>query len=173
MTREKPQIRLRQATPDHQSLLEHWDSQPHVIAAAGDDDGWDWEYELPRHPPWRELLIAECDGRPIGFIQIIDPAEEETHYWGDIGPNLRAIDIWIGDLKDIGQGYGTVMMQMALQRCFAPPEVTAVLLDPLVSNTKAHRLYERIGFERIDHRVFDTDDCYVYRLDRPTWERQR
>jgi aminoglycoside 6'-N-acetyltransferase len=33
----------------------------------------------------------------IGFVQIIDPAREESHYWGDAPGGLRAIDIWIGE----------------------------------------------------------------------------
>jgi|GEM_PF-41845 len=158
-------IILREATMDDLALLQHWDTQPHNIAADPNDD-WNWAEELPRQPAWREQLIAELDGRPIGFIQIIDPAEEESHYWGEVPPNLRAIDIWIGEAQDLGQGYGTVMMQLALARCFAYPEVQAALTDPLETNTKAHRFYERMGFRLIEKRTFGEDDCLVYRLDR-------
>ena len=61
-------VTLRPATPDDLQLLESWHRQPHVIAAVGDDD-WGWERELNRHPPWREQLIAEVDGHPIGFLR--------------------------------------------------------------------------------------------------------
>ncbi|MBW4489639.1 MAG: acetyltransferase [Trichocoleus desertorum ATA4-8-CV12] len=54
-------------------------------------------------------MIAEIEGRAIGFIQIIDPTLEESHYWGDIAANLRAIDIGIGEATDLGKGYGTKM----------------------------------------------------------------
>ncbi|WP_308737902.1 GNAT family N-acetyltransferase [Nostoc sp. 'Peltigera membranacea cyanobiont' N6] len=90
-------------------------------------------------------MIAQINGRPIGFVQIIDPAREESRYWGDVAPDLRAIDIWIGEETDLGKGYGTKMMQLALNRCFADPRVTTVLIDPLASNTRAHRFYERLG----------------------------
>ncbi|MEH2260794.1 hypothetical protein [Nostoc sp.] len=40
--------------------------------------------ELDRNPDWREQLITQIEGRPIGFIQIINPAREESHYWGDV-----------------------------------------------------------------------------------------
>ena len=89
-------------------------------------------------------MIAELNGRPIGFIQIIDPEREESHYWGDAAANLRAIDIWIGSETDLGKGYGTKMMALALARCFDNPSVSAVLVDPLASNTRSHRFYERI-----------------------------
>lgn len=164
-------ISLRHATPGDLELLRYWDSQPHIVAAAPNDD-WPWEEELPRRPHWRELLIAELDGTPLGFIQIIDPALEETHYWGDAPPNLRAIDIWIGEADNLGKGYGTIMMQLALERCFQPANVTAVIIDPLASNTKARRFYERLGFKFIEYRDFDGDHCAVYELARSDWEKR-
>ncbi len=110
--------------------------------------------------------MAVLDDRPIGFIQIIDPATEETHYWGDIHDNLNAIDIWIGDLNDLSKGYGTIMMNLAIERCFDDPKITAVMIDPLASNTRAHTFYKRIGFEFVEKRLFGSDHCYVYRLER-------
>ena len=161
-------ITLRSAIPDDINLLRYWDEQPHVIASDPDSD-WEWETELLRSPDWREQLIAELNGRPIGVIQIIDPAREDSHYWGDIAPNLRAIDIWIGEASELGKGYGTEMMRLALARCFADLAVTAVLIDPLASNTRAHRFYERLGFRFVERRNFGTDDCFVYQLKREDW----
>jgi aminoglycoside 6'-N-acetyltransferase len=161
-------LNLRSATSADLNLLQHWDEQPHVIDSDSDDD-WHWETELDRTPEWREQLIAELDGRPIGFIQIIDPALEESHYWGDAPANLRAIDIWIGEATDLGKGYGTQMMQFALARCFADPLVTAVLIDPLANNTRAHRFYQRLGFQAVDRRQFGEDDCLVHCLRREDW----
>ena len=166
-------IRLRPANINDLALLRHWDTQPHVVASDPNDD-WQWETELENHPAWREQLIAESGGRPIGFIQIIDPLLEESHYWGEtVEPNLRAIDIWIGEAGDLGKGYGTVMMRLALEKCFAAPEVTAVIIDPLASNTKAHRFYERLGFKFIERRTFGEDDCFVMRLERGDFDSQK
>jgi aminoglycoside 6'-N-acetyltransferase len=166
-------IRLRAATPADLPILLAWDEQPHVIDSGGDDDVFDWAAELPRAVDWREMLMAEVNGRTIGVIQIIDPAREETHYWGDAPPNLRAIDIWIGDAADLGKGYGTEMMRLALARCFAPPEVEAVLIDPLVANTRAIAFYRRLGFQPVGERRFGDDDCLVMRLDRAGWVSER
>lgn len=149
-------------------MLRRWDEAPHVVASDPNDD-WDWENELTKNPPWREQLIAEVDGVAIGFVQIIDPAEEDSHYWGEIQRNLRAIDIWIGEENFLGKGYGTYIMKLALDRCFANPAVEAVLIDPLANNTRAHRFYERLGFKPVGRRQFGADDCIVYRLDRSEW----
>lgn len=160
---------LRSATSADLDLLRHWDEQPHVTASDPNDD-WAWEVELDRTPDWREQLIAEIDSRPIGFIQIIDPAREESHYWGNVTTGLRAIDIWIGKETDLGKGYGTKMMQLALARCFADPFVKAVLIDPLANNAGAHRFYERLGFQFVEHRRLGDDDCLIYRLSRANWQ---
>ena len=76
-------------------------------------------------------------------------------------------DIWIGEESDLGRGYGTQIMKLAIKRCFADPAVAAVLVDPLDSNTRAHRFYERLGFEYVVQRCFGEDSCFVYRLARP------
>ena len=163
---------LRRASVADVEVLEHWDRQPHVIAATGEDDVIDWRSELAIAEPPQETLIAELDGRAIGVVQIIDPALEATHYWGDVDLGLRALDIWIGEADDLGRGYGTQMMALALRRCFDPPEVSAVLIDPLVSNTDAHRFYRRLGFVSVGEQLFGSDRCLVHRLEREKWSEQ-
>ena len=168
MNKPDHEIRLREATLQDLALLKHWDDQPHIIESDPNDD-WNWDTELTLKPDWREQLIAELHGRPIGFIQIIDPAREESHYWGKVPENYRAIDIWIGESQDLNQGYGTVMMKLALERCFKDENVTTVLIDPLETNLKAHRFYERLGFKFLEKRKFGEDNCLVYRLNRSDW----
>ena len=162
-------IYLRSANPDDLALLRYWDEQPHVISSDPNDD-WAWDTELARSPDWREQLIAELDGRPIGFIQIIDPAKEDSHYWGEVAEYLRAIDIWIGEESDLGKGYGTEMMKLAIARCFSESVVKAILVDPLAGNTRAHKFYENLGFRFVAPRQFGEDDCFVYRLNRVDWQ---
>jgi len=85
-------MNMRLAEPSDLAILRHWDTQPHVVANMGADDAEDWETELGRRPDWRKWWIAEADDRPIGIVQIIDPARDATRYWGDIAPGFRAID---------------------------------------------------------------------------------
>jgi aminoglycoside 6'-N-acetyltransferase len=158
-------MKLRPATLEDLELLLYWDTKQHVIDSDPDDE-WDWEIELGRNPPWREQLVAERQGEPIGFIQIIDPYAEETHYWGEVEQDKRAIDIWIGEERNLNKGYGTQMMKLAIERCFSNQKVKGVLIDPLKTNTRAHRFYERLGFQFIEERSFYGTDCYVYELKR-------
>jgi aminoglycoside 6'-N-acetyltransferase len=113
-------LNLRPATLADLSLLEHWDEQPHVID-SNPKDRCDWQVELEQNCLGREKLIAEINGRPIGFIEITNPGLDDSNYWGDARKNVRAIDIWIGEVTDLGKGYGTKMLQLALKRCFANP----------------------------------------------------
>jgi aminoglycoside 6'-N-acetyltransferase len=55
---------------------------------------------------------------------------------------------------------------MAIGRCFAEPAVEAILIDPLASNTRAIRFYQRFGFKPVGERLFGEDRCLVHRLER-------
>jgi aminoglycoside 6'-N-acetyltransferase len=172
-----PDVALRRATHDDVAWLELWDTDPAVIACSSDDPnatvafgGIEWAEELAAQNEHSEYWIAELDGRPIGAMQIIDPQLEPTHYWGEIAPNLRAIDIWIGSPVDRGQGYGREMMRLALERCFSDPRVTGIVIDPLASNERALAFYRRLGFRPIGRRTFGDDDCLVHELTRERWQ---
>lgn len=158
-------LSLRKATSNDIDLLKLWDQQSHVIESDPNED-WDWEVELSHEPFWRQQLVAEVNEKAIAFIQIIDPYHEETHYWGDVQKNLRAIDIWIGEENYLNKGYGTEMMNQAINICFNQAEVSAIVIDPLASNAKAHRFYERLGFKFVEERWFGKDLTFVYRLDK-------
>lgn len=169
-------IRLRPAVVADAPLLHAWDREPHVIRAVTDDpeaevafDGADWAQELADPSPVSFFLIGEENGRPVGAMQVIDPELEPTHYWGEIEPNLRALDIWLGPADALGRGVGTAMMGLAIEACFAEPEVTAIIIDPLASNAEAHRFYQRLGFRPVGRRMFGPDDCLVHRLERADW----
>jgi Acetyltransferase (GNAT) domain len=101
------------------------------------------------------------------------PLLEPTHYWGEIEPNLRAIDSWIGAQTDRGQGYGAEMMRLAHAHCFADTAVQAIVVDPLASNTRAIAFYQRLGYVAVERRMFGDDDSLVLRLTRRAWERRR
>ncbi len=163
-----PRVTLRKVRPDDATLLEKWDRDEGVIASNPNDAGEsDWPAEIAADPDWRRFWIAEADGRAVGVLIDIDPEKEESHYWGDCGPGLRAFDIWVGEPEMRSLGVGAAMMRQALAAAFADPAVNAVIIDPLASNARAIRFYERMGFSPVERRWFGEDDCLVMRLDRP------
>jgi aminoglycoside 6'-N-acetyltransferase len=174
--RERPTVTLRPAVAADAVLLAAWDLEPHVIACSSDDplaeaafEDTDWTDELTHSAYELTYVIAEVEGRPVGAMADCDPHTEPSHYWGEIEPNLRAIDIWIGPAEWLGRGVGTSMMTQMIDRCFAEPQVTAIVIDPLTTNTAAIRFYQRLGFEVVGRRMFDEDDCLVHRLERDSW----
>lgn len=66
---------------------------------------------------------------------------------------------------------GDAMMRAVIDRCFADLAVNAIVIDPLTSNTDAHRFYQRLGFKIVGRRLFGEDDCLVHRLDRADWRK--
>jgi aminoglycoside 6'-N-acetyltransferase len=162
-------IELRPMRVDDVGLLESWDDDPDVIDALGGRgaDWYDWSIELVREVAWRELLIAEEDGRPFGFLQLTDACEEESHYWGDVEQGSWALDIWIGSPHDRGRGLGTQAMRAAVELIFERHGAEAVLIDPKVTNRPAIAFYRRLDFEPIVERDFAGDKCLVMRLGRP------
>ena len=173
---QSPDVRLRPATLDDVPTLEAWDREPHVIACSSDRpdlevafDGIDWPHELADQASGITTFIAEADGRPVGVLQVCDPHSEPSHYWGEIEPGLRAIDIWIGPADALNRGLGARMMTIALDDAFAEPDVDAVVIDPLASNTAAQRFYRRLGFVDEGRRMFGEDVCLVMRLPRNAW----
>src|SRR5262245_22119671 len=114
-------VTLRRATQADSGWLDLWDTDADVIACSTDDpdatiafEGTEWADELVAQDEHSQYFIGEVDGRPVGAMQICDPHLEATHYWGEIAPNLRAVDIWIGAPSDRGKGHGFEMMRLAV-----------------------------------------------------------
>lgn len=169
-------LTIRQAVLDHVPHLARWDRDPDVIACDGAEADADaasaaayWAEEIAANSHVSCHYVAEVNSRPIGAMQVIDPHLEPSHYWGDIDPNLRAIDIWIGAPEDRNQGHGAAMMRAIIAACFADPAVTAIIIDPLATNTNAIRFYQRLGFRSAGQRRFNDDDCLVHMLTRADW----
>jgi aminoglycoside 6'-N-acetyltransferase len=168
---------LRPATPADIPVLDKWDLDRDVISATSDDsdalkafaDDHDWSEELARQSDASFYIIAEWERRPFGAMQVIDPHLEPTHYWGEIEPNLRAIDIWIGEPDLRGKGHGARMMREVIEGCFADPAVTGIVIDPLASNTRAHQFYRNLRFKPVGRQMFGDDDCLVFKLTRADW----
>lgn len=161
---------LRKATRADIPLLRYWDQQPQKKEADPNSD-WQWETEIGKEASWRQQLIAEVNGRPLGYVEILHCASDPEHYWENAPESWMAIDIWIGEASDLGRGFGTQMMQLALAICFKDPGIDAVVLDPIISNTRARLFYEKTGFQFIEERRFSEDLCAVYKLDREIFER--
>lgn len=142
-----------------------------ITGDPAEDPDHDWETDL-RPTPFIENLLAERDGHPFAYLQIIDPAREPTGYWGTgLDDGQRAIDIWIGEATGLRRGDGTRAMRLAIARCFADQAVHRILVDPLPQNTAAQAFFRSLGFRpdgrrMLDHGITPAD---VHTLHRADW----
>jgi aminoglycoside 6'-N-acetyltransferase len=166
-------MRLRPATPGDLALLRRWDAEPHLAGTGGDAafNDWDWEVGLGRTP----FLARVADrrgrrGAPRSAFSRSSTRPRRRRTTGATAGREPARDRHLDRRADaIGRGHGRRMMEEALRRCFADPAVTAVLVDPMADNTRAHRFYEALGFAFAERRSFGPDDCFVYILERRRW----
>ena len=163
-------ITLRPATQADVPLLELWDEDPDVHASSPNDD-WDWAGQTLATEGLNNF-IAELDGRPIGYIQLTDLARDASQYWGAHQTGLMAIDIEIGEPDARGAGNGRIIMGLALEFCFSDPSIRAVLIDPLITNTRAISFYQSLGFIFLENRWFDQDHCAVHHMTRETYNKE-
>lgn len=65
-----PNLRLRAAVPSDAPMLRRWESAPHLAELLGDDD-WEWEISLAAPHPGHRPFVAEVDGHPVEFLEIL------------------------------------------------------------------------------------------------------
>ncbi len=164
-------IILREATKADLALLKRWDSYEHT--PPDPDEGWNWEEELGAPSPGRRQIIAELDGRPLGFIQLLDLNHDVSGYWEHLErpAGHASIDIWIGEVEDLNKGYGREMMRQTIADLFADPAIHTILIDPQIDNEGAIRFYRRLGFQFIEEREIWDEDVLVHALTRQTYEK--
>ena len=166
-------VTLRRAGLSDVPLLREWEHDPDVIASGGVDDDWEWEEVLAREVPYQEEWLGCVAGQPIGVVVLLDASREPSGYWSPVEPGVWAIDIWIGAPEHRNRGFGSQMMKLALERCFDVCAASEVLIDPLVSNTRAISFYRSLGFRDVGERVFGVDTCWVLRFLRDDWSKSQ
>jgi RimJ/RimL family protein N-acetyltransferase len=84
-------------------------------------------------------LRTLADDRLIGFVAL------HSVEWNN-GAALLAIGI--GEARYRGKGYGTDALQLILRFAFHELNLFRIGLDVIATNTRALRMYEKLGFQR-------------------------
>ncbi len=122
-------------------VLQAWDADPAIIALMGrrfaDQIPESWLKSLRSARTCQAWLIELPEGRPVGELELAQI-------------NWRAgtaeVRICIGDKDCWGKGIGTDALAAALTHAFDAMKLEAVYLRVFETNTRATRLYERLGF---------------------------
>jgi diamine N-acetyltransferase len=140
-------IRLRAVEREDLPRFAAWLNDPEVLEglllylplSRQDEENW-YESMLKRPPDEHPMVIEvqQADGwLPIGdcgFINIDWRCRS-----GEVG-------IFIGEKQLWNQGYGTDAMRLLLQHGFDTLNLNRIALDVYVTNLRALRAYEKVGF---------------------------
>jgi GNAT superfamily N-acetyltransferase len=160
-------LRIRDATPDDAEpagrvVVDAYRSLPGYQPDAG------YEQELAdvaaRLPPVAEVLVAELDGRLVGCATYVpgpgSPLAESLRA-GDAGIRMLGVDA-----TTRGQGIGRLLVEACVERA-RDRGCGAVVLHSTSYMHGAHRIYGRVGFQRVpehDWRPFPGLHLLAFRL---------
>ncbi len=91
--------------------------------------------------------ILELAEQPVGYLQFY-PAGREEYAFEEVGL-VYALDLFIGEPQEWGQGHGTRFIRLLLEYLFTQCAADWVILDPHVDNLRAIRAYEKCGFRKL------------------------
>ncbi|HYG73095.1 MAG TPA: GNAT family N-acetyltransferase [Actinomycetota bacterium] len=101
--------------------------------------------------------VIELDARPIGYVQFyrwLDHPEDAARI-GMTEPGAYGIDLFIGEPELWGRGLGTRTVELVVRHLVEERAAMLMTLDPLTTNARAIRAYEKAGFRK-DRIVTDT-----------------
>ena len=94
--------------------------------------------------------VIELDGAPIGDIQHSALNAEECREAGlDSDGPTYGVDMFIGEPELWGQGVGSRTLAAMARYLIKSRDAELVTIDPVVTNARAIRAYEKAGFERV------------------------
>lgn len=153
-------IRKMTDTEADYALMAQWLSKPEVLDYYG---GRSKPFDLAAikkkyEPRVRGLgsvkpCMIEYDQEAIGFIQFypIDPVEYNAvgiiSLENDDTP--FGLDLFIGQPNLWNKGFGTSAIQLMIDYLFKTGQAKTIYIDPVTSNTRAIRSYEKCGFQAV------------------------
>jgi aminoglycoside 6'-N-acetyltransferase len=159
-------IRVMRDEPEDYRFLVRWRAEPHVHEWWDPDDpAPTFDEVVEQYGPWvrgEEPTIAciiEVDERPVGYLQFYrwlpwSEAEEALDIRAD--PDTFGLDIHIGEPDLIDQGFGSLAVDLVCRHLEADLGASWIALTTEVTNHRAQRAYEKVGFVKV-RQVLDTD----------------
>ncbi|HEY3368157.1 MAG TPA: GNAT family protein [Symbiobacteriaceae bacterium] len=160
---------MRPVTPGDLPLLQAWDEDPVVTELMGrkygETNSADWFRSLQTERTCRAWMIENKDGRVVGELEL-------AHLnWRNGSTEMR---ICIGEKDCWNQGYGTDAVRTAMRLAFVGYELQEVYLRVFATNTRAIKVYERVGFRKTavlpaSERREDPSPVVLMSLTRQRW----
>lgn len=159
-------LRLVDGARDEEQIAA-WLAQPALLE-------W-WSPDEPTEPHDDDVVrcIVDDDGEALGYAQVY-PVAGRWHEYGldaDHVDGVWALDLFVGDPSRWGSGIGTASLSLIVDHLLVDRAARRIVVDPRVSNTRAVRSYEKVGFRSVatlpEHEVLDGQawDCLLMALE--------
>ena len=157
-------ITLRPITQDDIAIIKAWPVYPHEfrdLDYALRDRGWLDEYS---HKPGAEILIADDDGKIVGFSIIVRETGGSAEFRIAVHP------------ERLGKGMGKTIMLLTLAHGFSDPGTRTIRLIVRKNNPRAKRLYEHLHFRHTGECTEEIQgrpvEFFRMEIDRATYEKE-
>jgi RimJ/RimL family protein N-acetyltransferase len=142
-----------QARPSDRSMIEDWITRPHIsewLHGEGLKNTLSSLTQFFEGSSDFQHWIAYDNGTPFGYLLTseVDQSDETLSSIEFAGSKAITLDVFICELEYLGRGIGTEMIKAFLKTHFS--NVSDVLIDPEVTNTRAVHVYKKIGFQIIE-----------------------
>lgn len=146
------------------SIVTKWFNEPHVVKFYSLRNNWTKEEVYKKLIPYiKQEILVQCfiilnNEQPVGFIQMY-PVKEflwpEQDLTNEIIDHAAGIDIFIGEKKFLGKGFGEKIINKFLEH-YIWNNFDYCVVDPNINNVAMLRCSERIGFK--EHKITQTED---------------
>lgn len=136
------------------NLLAKWLANPQVSQFYGEESNL--KNVIAKYSPRAkgEDYVTPCiilhRKVPIGYMQYYElTPKDRREYDFDQRNKIYGLDLFIAQMKYRNRGIGTSLLKSTTQYLFRTLQANAIITDPHVENTRAIRVYEKVGFRKI------------------------
>ncbi len=130
----------------HSELLRTWLKRPHVRRWWGDPAQTIKATEEASDSVHQTMILV--GSTPVGYVcwQRVPLAEFEAAGLFEIPEQAVDIDIFIGEITELGRGIGPEALRILLRQLGSDPSIPCAYVGTCIANTSAIRAFEKSGF---------------------------
>ncbi|TVP96084.1 MAG: N-acetyltransferase [Acholeplasmatales bacterium] len=136
--------RIRPATPEDATVLATWWADGKIMEHAGFPKGLN-----TNHVALKERLLVQSKMDTLWLIE-----QHDGHPIGEMHHRIKNAQAQIGIKLCVastqGQGIGPDALKWLICYLFTQFDITEIVLDTMIENTRAQKVYERLHFQKVN-----------------------